>query len=293
MAINTQPPQKIQRIAVFGANGMLGTDLCQVLRQHGYQVIPYDLPQFDITDSRDLVRAFIDADATINCAAYTNVDAAESDRQRAYAVNAAAIAGLAELASQYERYILHISTDFVFDGKLPRPYRETDTPCPLSVYGVSKLDGERYLQHSGCRHAIVRVQWTYGSHGANFISKLIARARSQPELAMVNDQIGSPTATIDVANAICELIGKQPQGLFHYAADGYGTRYEVAEAVLQMLGIDCQLRACTTADFPAAAQRPLNSRFDCSCIDALLSQPRPHWRASLQRFCQSLLAESG
>jgi dTDP-4-dehydrorhamnose reductase len=274
-----------QSIAVLGGRGMLGTDLCQALRAAGCRVTALDLPEFDITAADQTDRALTGVAAVVNCAAYTNVDGAEAHRELAAAVNERAVGQLGQLAAARGVYVLHISTDFVFDGDLDRPYRETDAPRPISVYGASKLAGEQALQAAGGAYAIVRVQWTYGRAGQNFISKFLNRADTTDDLAMVADQVGAPTWTGDVSAALLELLERRRKGLYHYAAAGYASRFEVAEAILAERGLrGKRLRPCRTADFPAAARRPLNSRFDCAAIDAVLARPRPHWRAALAQY---------
>lgn len=277
-------------ILVTGANGMLGTDLASMLETAGYHVHGCDLPEVDITRPAQLAKQLAGCAAVINCAAYTDVDGAETHQAAADAVNHKAVADLGRLARQYDLHVIHISTDFVFNGTLDRPYRETDAPRPLSIYGKTKLAGERALAASGCRHAIVRVQWTYGGAGQNFVTKFLQRADGADELLMVADQHGSPTCTQDVAGALIELLRQRAEGLYHYAASGYATRFEVAKAVLEETGMtEKTLKPCRTADFPAAARRPLNSRFDCRRIDGRLTRPRPHWRDSLATFVHKTL----
>jgi dTDP-4-dehydrorhamnose reductase len=285
-AVSKRPVQNNpQTVTVLGARGMLGSDLVPVLEQQGYRVRGFDLPECDITRPRDLEQALEHADIVINAAAYTNVDAAEKNKATAMAVNAEAPGQLGKLAAAAGIRVVHISTDFVFDGQLDRPYREDDPPNPLGVYGASKLEGERRLLSSGCAGLVVRIQWTYGRAGNHFISKFLERARGQDELKMVADQTGSPTWTRDVATALTTLLPQAPVGLLHFAARGYATRFEIAREILALHGLkNKELRPCRTADFPAAAARPLNSRFDCTRIDALLPAPRPHWRDSLRTF---------
>lgn len=275
----------MNRIAVTGGRGMLGTDLACELRRAGFEPVPLDLPEFNLCDSAHLRRLVAECDAVINCAAYTNVDKAESEPALAAAVNAAAPGELGRLAAAAGRYVLHISTDFVFDGAGEHPWRETDTPAPLSVYGSTKLDGERTLAASGCRHAVVRVQWTYGKNGNHFIKKLLERAQSAAEVKMVDDQVGAPTWTRDVSAALVELLKRQATGLYHYAAAGFASRLDVAAFALRELGLERRLVACKTADFPAPARRPLNSRFDCSRLDGLLGSGfRRPWQDALREF---------
>lgn len=277
--------QRPESVAVLGGRGMLGTDLCALLRAAGQRVVALDLPECDITQPEPLARALEGVTAVVNCAAYTQVDGAEANAALADAVNHRAVRTLGALAGARGVYVLHISTDFVFDGELDRPYRETDPPRPLSVYGATKLAGEQALAASGCAHAVVRVQWTYGHAGRHFIGKILARAAATDELSVVADQVGSPTWTQDVAAALGVLLAGRSEGLYHYAAAGYASRCEVAAAVLALCGIrGKRVKPCRTADFPAAARRPLNSRFECTRIEALLPAPRPHWHAALGRY---------
>jgi dTDP-4-dehydrorhamnose reductase len=171
---------------------------------------------------------------------------------------------------------------------LDRPYIETDTPNPINEYGRSKLAGERLLVESGCAHCIIRVEWTYGSNGDNFVTKLIERAKAGETLKVVDDQIGSPTATVEVAKVICKLLPKKPEGIFHFASAGYVSRYEMAKFVFDKLSMDVDLSACKTGDYVCAAARPLNSRFDCSRIRALLNEPIEQWQLPLERFLEQL-----
>ena len=203
-----------ETIAILGGKGMLGTDLTETCRQENLDVKVFDLPEFDITSSQQLKQAVSSAQTIINCAAYTNVDVAEKESRLAHRINAEAIGLLGALAKKANRWLLHFSTDFVFDGKLNRPYIETDLPNPISEYGRSKLAGEQLLIESGCRHCIMRIQWTYGLHGNNFVTKLIQRAKTNNTLKVVDDQIGSPTATTEVAKVIYKLLLKSRRGFF-------------------------------------------------------------------------------
>jgi dTDP-4-dehydrorhamnose reductase len=263
---------------------MLGTDLVPALRDAGHHVTVLDLPECDIRRAADLAAAVAGADAIVNCAAYTAVDRAETDAATAAAVNATAVGVLGRLAERTGAYVLHISTDFVFDGTLDRPYRETDAANPLGVYGQTKLAGETALAASGCRHAILRVQWTYGNGGANFVRRLCDRAAADGRLRVVSDQVGAPTWTREVSAALCVLLARRLTGLWHYAADGYASRYDVARFVVNTLGLDVPVTPCGTAEVPAPARRPLNSRFDCSRFDSLVGVPRRSWQAALADF---------
>ena len=276
------------RVAILGGRGMLGTDLAKICGQEGFDVQVSDLPEFDITDSKRLKEALESAQIIVNCAAYTNVDGAESEIELAYQINAEAVGRLGVLVKEAGAWLLHVSTDFVFDGRLDRPYVETDLPNPINEYGRSKLAGEQLLSHSGCRHCIMRVEWTYGRAGQNFVTKLIQRAKTDKELKVVDDQAGSPTATTEVAKVICKLLPGEPEGVFHFASSGYVSRYGMAEFIFDKLSMDVNLLACKTSDFASDAARPLNSRFDCSKIEALLDEPIEFWQVPLERFLRQL-----
>ena len=275
-------------IAILGGRGMLGTDLAGICKQRGLDVIALDLPEFDINDSDALRQAVSGAQVIVNCAAYTNVDGAEDHADLAHQVNAQAVGRLGAIARDADKWVLHISTDFVFDGKSDSPYVETDPPNPINTYGKSKLAGEQLLAQSGCAHCIVRVEWTYGSAGDNFVTKLIRLAKDGKTLKVVDDQIGSPTATTEVAKVICELLRKRPEGIFHLAGSGYVSRYEMARFIFDRLSMDVDLLGCKTSDYVSPAARPLNSRFDCSKIGALLDEPIENWRVPLERFLRQL-----
>ncbi|MBN1457603.1 MAG: dTDP-4-dehydrorhamnose reductase [Sedimentisphaerales bacterium] len=273
-------------IVVLGGRGMLGTDLAKALCRKGLEPTVFDLPELDITDNHQLSEAIAENKTIVNCAAYTDVEKAESQSELAFKVNAEAVGQIGKIAAERSAKVLHISTDFVFDGKLERPYVETDAPNALSVYGKSKLEGEKLLQSCGCQYCIIRVQWTYGDNGNNFVKKLIDIAKQGKPLRVVDDQVGSPTATKQIAAAVCELIRDLPDGLYHYAASGYVSRFDMARFIFDKIGIDAEPSRCRSSDFETAAQRPLNSRFDCSKISSLLRDPVEPWQKYLEKYLE-------
>ncbi|MBN1974472.1 MAG: dTDP-4-dehydrorhamnose reductase [Sedimentisphaerales bacterium] len=276
------------RIVILGGKGMLGTDLVKTCNERNINVQVFDLPEFDITNLKQLEKVIKHADVVINCAAYTNVDGSESQKELAYKVNAEAAGRLGAIAGDNNTWVLHIGTDFVFDGRQEKPYIETDLPNPISEYGRTKLAGEQLLAQSGCKYCIVRVQWTYGSAGNNFVSKLIQRAKTNNTVKVVDDQVGSPTATTEVSKAICRMLEKKPLGLFHFASSGYVSRYEMAKFVFDKLSMNVNLLPCKTSDYVTPAARPLNSRFDCSKIAALLGGQIESWQVMLERYLKKL-----
>lgn len=279
----------LKSITLLGGKGMLGSDFARAVQLRGGSVRTLDLPVFDITRADHLEQAVADGGVIVNCAAYTNVEKAESEPAIAHKVNAEAVGRLGEAAKKANAAVLHISTDFVFDGTLDRPYCETDAPHPISVYGHSKWQGEEALAASGCRHCIVRVEWTYGRHGVNFIQKLLDAARAGRPLRVVDDQVGAPTATTLVSSVLCDLLeGDFPEGIFHLAAGGYVSRYAMAEFMFDTLKMQVDLSPCKTSDFVSAAQRPLNSRFDCTKVEAAIGRPVGHWKDTLKDYLEQL-----
>ena len=295
------------KIVILGGKGMLGTDLANLCRQRKINAKVFDLPECDITDKNQLKKAVAGCDAVINCAAYTNVDKAESEPQAAFRINAEAVGRLGQIAHEQKIFVIHISTDFVFDGKGDKPYRETDKPNPINTYGKSKLAGEQLLVASGCANCIIRLEWTYGLAGDNFVKKIIKAAnatlrssvastlrstRQTGQLKVVDDQIGSPTATTEAANVILKLLAKKTEGLFHFANAGFVSRFEMAKFIFEKLDMPVTVMPCKTGDFKSAAERPLNSRFDCSKIAALLDEPIEVWQKPLENFLTELQKKS-
>jgi len=276
------------KVAILGGRGMLGSD---VAAECGKRSIPYevfDLPEFDITDDSQLFSVVKQHRTIINCAAYTNVDKAETETEKAMLINAEAVDKLGLFARKTGAWVLHISTDFVFDGSGDKPWIERDLPHPINAYGRTKHAGERLLVESKCQYCIIRIEWTYGLHGDNFIKKILQNAKSQPELKVVDDQFGSPTATTEAAMVICDVMEKKPKGIFHFASQGYASRFEVAQFIIKQLGLDVQVIPCKTGGFHSPATRPLNSRFDCTKIRKFLHAPIKFWHIPLGEFLKSL-----
>ncbi|MDH4202034.1 MAG: dTDP-4-dehydrorhamnose reductase [Phycisphaerae bacterium] len=277
-------------ITILGGRGMLGSDLAAVAAGRGLSVRVYDLPEFDVTDEAQVEEVVSQSEVVINCAAYTNVEKAESHVELANQVNGYAVGRLGLIASGLNVPVVHISTDFVFDGATHAPYRETDATNPLSVYGGSKLLGETLLVESGCDHCIVRIQWTYGRHGTHFISKITEAAKTRDVLTVVDDQVGSPTHTAEIAKVVIDLLemGSFPAGIYHCAASGYASRYEMTRYLFEQLGIATKVQPCKTSDFKTAARRPLNSRFDCTKLQTLLGRAMLSWQDMLKNYLETL-----
>ena len=277
-------------VALLGGKGMLGSDLVNVAERRGFVVKVYDLPGFDITDEQQVKEIVASSDVIVNCAAYTNVEKAESEPKLASQINGYAVGQLGQIAKGEKVPVLHIGTDFVFDGTKPEPYTETDATNPLSAYGQSKLLGERLLAESGCDYCIIRVQWTYGKNGVNFITKILDAAKTRESLQVVDDQIGSPTHSLEATKVICDCLEQEifPKGLFHFAAAGHVSRYEMTTFLFDMLGIKTPVKACKTSDFKTVARRPLNSCFCCEKIETLLGRRIPSWQDMLKSYLETL-----
>ena len=274
------------KIGITGGRGMLGSDIKTLVEKEGFSPKIYDLPEFDLTNRASIDAMVAECDTIINCAAYTAVDKAEEEPDIAEAVNATAVANLADAAKLADKYILHISTDFVFGDDSDTPLNETFQTNPLSVYGATKLHGEKALEKSGCKHGIIRIEWTYGHNGNHFISKIAELAEKLDQLTVIDDQVGSPTPTEYVAKAAICFIKNQTEGLYHFSSKGYASRYEVAKFILNTLNINTPLTPCSSSEFVTPAQRPKNSRFDCSKIDKVIDFERPDWKEALKKFLQ-------
>ena|SRR3989339_626937 len=272
------------KIVVLGSGGMLGSDVMAEFAKAGIEAKGFDLPQFDIKDEKKLGDIVEQADVVINCAAYTDVEKAQTEVELAHKINSEAVGRLGLFARENQTWVLHISTDFVFDGQKKTPYSENDVPNPINEYGKSKLAGEELLILSGCSYCIMRVEWTYGDNGNNFVKKLVSLAKERDSLKVVDDQIGSPTSTVRAAKVIRRLIDKRPQGTYHYAADGYVSRFDMAKYIFEKLNIKTGVEPCKSRDFKTAAQRPLNSRFNCDKIKQLLDESISNWQEQLDEF---------
>lgn len=288
-----------QRLALIGANGMLARKVRELAPDH-YELHGLDLPDFDITD-RDCVTTVLTRlapDVIVNCAAYTNVDGAENDEALALRVNGDGPGHLALVAKQLGATLVHVSTDYVFDGGKTTPYEEDDPVAPMSAYGRSKLVGEQRVLASGlARYYLVRTSWLYGPGGKNFVETIIRLATERDELRIVADQIGSPTYTADLATAIFTLLatGEEPAppGVYHFANEGQTSWYEFACAIVALMrqqGMPTAVQRIVpirTADYPLPARRPAYSVFSKEKFKRATGSAIPDWRASLAAYMVS------
>lgn len=280
---------------VTGANGQVGWELVRQGPAHDFVVAGFDRARLDITDDSAVRRAMAAQapDLMINCAAYTAVDRAESDADAAFRVNRDGPAILAAACTHAQIPLIHLSTDYVFDGSLPRPYREDDPVAPLGVYGRSKEAGEAAVRNVLAEHIILRTAWVYGAHGHNFVKTMLRLGREREVISVVNDQIGCPTCAADLAEAILLVAakilrqGQQHWGTFHCCGTGEASWHDFAREIFahaQAGNVSLMLKKLqpiTSADYPAPAARPANSRLDCSLLQRVYGVKMRDWRISL------------
>lgn len=277
------------RVLVTGATGQVGSEVVTAMHRLGHDVIAPGRSGLDLMQPSQVEHrvTLLVPDWIINCAAYTQVDRAESEPEQANTVNRDSAAALARAAATCNARLLHVSTDFVFDGSQSRPYREDDTPNPLGVYGRSKLEGEQAVRDALPDAVILRTAWVYGVHGHNFVRTMLRLAGEGRPLRVVDDQTGSPTWAHDIAGAITALLQAGAAGLFHYTSAGSVSWCDFAGAILSeaaQAGFDIRTQTVepiTTADYPTPARRPAYSVLDTGKIQAELGLSIPAWRASL------------
>lgn len=244
-------------MVVTGAAGMLGTDVVAVAREHGWAVQAWGRAQLDIHDGDAVARALDGAQVVINCAAYTDVDKAEDDAETAFAVNAHGAGTVARACAEVGARLVHLSTDYVFDGTATEPYSADAPVSPVSVYGKSKAAGEQAVRDAGGDALIVRTAWLYGAHGHCFPRTIARLAGERERLSVVNDQTGQPTWTRDVADLIMRLLAAHAhRGIYHATSQGYATWWDFAHAVVQSIGASTPVDPVTSAEFVRPAPRP-------------------------------------
>ena len=287
------------KIIITGANGQLGSEIQKITKEnhspHIYIFTDYD--ELDITNEK-AVKNFFDEqkpDFLVNCAAYTAVDKAETDFDNAMQLNAIAVANLVDACKIYDTILVHISTDYVFDGKKPEPYLETDTTNPLGIYGKTKLIGEQNaLQYA--KSVVIRTSWLYSTFGNNFVKTMLRLGAQQEKLRVVADQIGSPTYAEDLANAILQVIDiitnkpeKAKFGIYQFANDGVCSWYDFAKEIIKLADRNCIVEPISTAEYPTPAKRPQYSLLSKDKIKSDYGVAVPHWKTSLEKCINSLI----
>ncbi|TYC87544.1 dTDP-4-dehydrorhamnose reductase [Acetobacterium wieringae] len=283
------------KILLTGSNGQLGRELTRQLAKKKIDFVGYDIPEFDITDKEKMTAIITSEQPTviINCGALTNVDGCETQKELAMAINATGPQYLAEIARDRDIVLVQVSTDYVFDGSgiieagAVRPYRETDPVDPKTVYGESKAAGEKAVSEIAPKYFIVRTAWLYGD-GNNFVKTMLELASKHPKLTVVNDQIGSPTSTVDLAAAIIDLIHTDNYGIYHGTCEGQCSWYDFAIEIFRLSGIDIPVEPVTSEQFVRPAPRPKYSVLENKALNDLqLNHFRP-WQVSLVEYLDNL-----
>jgi dTDP-4-dehydrorhamnose reductase len=282
----------MQKVLILGAHGQLGQDMMAIAASAGHAVSGVDVPDIDITDpvvTRKVIAAYA-PDTIINCSAYTAVDACETHEREAFAVNSDGVAHIAQAAQAINARVVHFSTDYVFDGTKNRPYEESDIPNPKSVYGKSKLEGDRRLAQLLSDHIILRVAWLYGVHGQHFIKKIRDRALQIQDTGkpfkVVTDEIGTPTYAVDVCRQTLKLLTSDHRGTFHCTNEGFCSRYEFAQEILKAYAIDVPLEPCTSKDFVLPAPRPAYSVLENKRLKELGVNVMRDWKVAFGEYVE-------
>ena len=285
------------KIFLAGAQGQLGRELANILKAGGSELgsLPPQLAgaeifetdiETDITSLADASRAVgeFSPDVIINCAAFTNVDKCETERDTAFKVNAIGVRNLAMAAEKAGAKLIHISTDYVFSGTGTEPYREWDMCAPASAYGLSKRMGEQFAARFCSRYFIVRTSWLYGYHGGNFVKTILKAGAARGELKVVNDQLGNPTNAADLAHHIAKLIPTEEYGIYHCTGEGICSWYNFACEIIRLGGINCTVNPCTTDEFPRPAPRPQYSALDNMMLRCTVGDEMRNWKDALKSF---------
>lgn len=274
------------KILITGANGQLGTELHEILeREFPGQTLYTDVQELDLTNAKAVDSYVANNEIThiVNCAAYTAVDRAEEEKMLCAAVNTDAVKNLAMAADANGAKIIHISTDYVFDGTNHRPYRESDKVNPISQYGTTKRKGETLLLALAPQAIIIRTAWLYSAHGKNFVKTMLRLADSQPEIKVVCDQIGTPTFARDLTRAVVKVLQSHQwvPGIYHFTDEGAASWYDFAKAIFRIAGKDVKVTPIPTEDYPTPASRPSYSILDRTRIKATYGIEIPHWEEAL------------
>ena len=278
------------KVLVTGVKGQLGYDVAKELEKRGTSVVGVDVDEMDITDEAAVRRVISEVlpDAVIHCAAYTAVDAAQDNEEMCRKVNAEGTRYIAKMCKELGIKMLYISTDYVFDGQGTRPWEPDDERNPLSVYGQTKYEGELAVQNMLDKYFIVRITWTFGVNGKNFVKTMLRLSEKNSSIRVVNDQYGSPTATADLAVLLSDMIATDKYGIYHASNEGICTWYEFTCEIFRQAGIGVEVVPVTTAEYGAKAPRPANSRMSKDKLTANGFERLPSWQDALTRYLKEL-----
>jgi len=282
------------KIMVTGAKGQLGRDVMIQLATTGHQYQGVDQDDFDLTDQAavfDYVNNYR-PEIVIHCAAYTAVDKAETEKERCYAVNVNGTAYLAQACQTINAKLLYISSDYVFDGSGDTPFEIDSQPAPINYYGLTKYQGELEVQKHLDRFFIVRASWIFGNHGHNFVKTILNLAKKQPEIRVVNDQVGSPTYAYDLAKLILDLVVTDKYGIYHVTNEGFCSWYQFATEIINLSGCPTKIIPIASKDYPTPAVRPKNSRLSKNSLIQAGFSLLPHYRDALTRYLKQEVSKN-
>ncbi|MBM6618242.1 dTDP-4-dehydrorhamnose reductase [Bacillus suaedaesalsae] len=276
----------IKKVLVTGAKGQLGSELVLVLKEFGYTVFSFGRDQLDITNEVEVFNQVtkVNPNIIIHCAAFTDVDGAESNPDLSFLVNGIGTRNIAIAAESIQAKLVYISTDYVFNGKSNTPYNEYSKTDPINIYGLSKLAGECFVRDFHSKYFIIRTSWVFGTNGKNFIKTMIELSKQQSQLMVVKDQIGCPTYTLDLAKSVIEIMESSKYGTYHVSNSGSCSWYELANELFNQLSINIELKSCGTKEFPRIANRPKYSVMDHLNLRINEFKLLPHWRDALKDF---------
>lgn len=278
------------RILVTGVKGQLGYDVMNELAKRGHTGIGVDVEEMDITDTAKVEQVIKESDveAVIHCAAYTAVDAAEDNVEICHKINAEGTENIAKVCKELDLKMIYISTDYVFNGEGTRPWEPDDEREPLNVYGQAKYEGELAVEKYLEKYYIVRIAWVFGVNGKNFIKTMLNLSETHDELSVVNDQIGSPTYTYDLAKLLVDMVETDKYGRYHATNEGLCTWYEFATEIFRQAGKEITVHPVTSDQFPSKARRPHNSRMSKDKLEANGFDRLPTWQDALNRYLKAI-----
>ena len=276
----------MNNILVTGSTGQLGSDVVKELLKRGYSTLSPNRSEFNLC-SEDSIRNYIlnsNCEAIVHCAAYTQVDKAEDEKDLCIKINATATKHIVKCAKILDIPMIYISTDYVFDGTKDGEYTENDETNPINIYGESKLAGEKYVQEILDKYYIVRTSWVFNINGKNFIETMLRLSKANNQLSIVNDQIGSPTYTKDLSRLLVDMIETNKYGLYHATNEGYCSWYEFADTIFKLANINIDIKAINSNEYASRAKRPLNSKLSKDKLIEYGFKPLPHWEDALKDY---------
>ena len=276
----------MNNILVTGSTGQLGSDVVKELLKRGYSTLSPNRSELNLC-SEDNIRYYIlnsNCEAIVHCAAYTQVDKAEDEKDLCIKINATATKHIAKCAKILDIPMIYISTDYVFDGTKDGKYTENDETNPINIYGESKLAGEKYVQEILDKYYIVRTSWVFNINGKNFIETMLRLSKANNQLSIVNDQIGSPTYTKDLSRLLVDMLETSKYGLYHATNEGYCSWYEFANTIFKLANINIDIKAINSNEYASRAKRPMNSKLSKDKLIEYGFKPLPHWEDALKDY---------